>query len=208
MSYNNSGGGSATPVEVKVCIIGESDVGKTSLSMRYCQGEFSENSTPTIGASFLQHRVSKGGMDISLQIWDTAGQERFRSMAPMYYRGAKAAILVFDVTNEESFRRSMSWLRDLKAHADPDVVVCIAGNKFDKGPTFDLKAVEEYSSSVDASFFRTSAMTGENVDALFDVLTTKIVDNLKEKFNAAGQGEDKIDITSRKSSKDKDSVCC
>lgn len=206
MSYN--GGASAAPVEVKVCIIGESDVGKTSLSMRYCQGEFSENSTPTIGASFLQHRVSKSGMDISLQIWDTAGQERFRSMAPMYYRGAKAAILVFDVTNEESFRRSMSWLRDLKAHADPDVVVCIAGNKFDKGPTFDLKAVEEYSNSVDASFFRTSAMTGENVDALFDVLTTKIVDNLKEKINAAGQGEDKIDITSRKSSKDKDSVCC
>lgn len=205
-SYNSNA--SAAPVEVKVCIIGESDVGKTSLSMRYCQGEFSENSTPTIGASFLQHRVSKGGMDISLQIWDTAGQERFRSMAPMYYRGAKAAILVFDVTNEESFRRSMSWLRDLKAHADPDVVVCIAGNKFDKGPTFDLKAVEEYSNSVDASFFRTSAMTGENVDSLFDMLTTKIVEILKEKFNAGGQGEDHIDITARKSSREKESSCC
>lgn len=196
------------PIEVKVCIIGESDVGKTSLSMRYCQGEFSENSTPTIGASFLQHRVSKDGMDISLQIWDTAGQERFRSMAPMYYRGAKAAILVFDVTNEESFRRSMSWLRDLKAHADPDVVVCIAGNKFDKGPTFDLKAVEEYSNSVDASFLRTSAMTGDNVDALFDILTTQIIANLKEKLNTAGQGESKIDITARMNSKDKDSSCC
>mmetsp|Transcript_9907 Transcript_9907/g.16444 ORF Transcript_9907/g.16444 Transcript_9907/m.16444 type:complete len:208 (+) Transcript_9907:91-714(+) len=205
-SYNSNA--STAPVEVKVCIIGESDVGKTSLSMRYCQGEFSENSTPTIGASFLQHRVSKGGMDISLQIWDTAGQERFRSMAPMYYRGAKAAILVFDVTNEESFRRSMSWLRDLKAHADPDVVVCIAGNKFDKGPTFDLKAVEEYSNSVDASFFRTSAMTGENVDSLFDMLTTKIVEILKEKLNSGTQGDDNIDITARKSSREKDSSCC
>jgi small GTP-binding protein len=129
-------------------------------------------------------------------------------MAPMYYRGAKAAILVFDVTNEESFRRSMSWLRDLKAHADPDVVVCIAGNKFDKGPTFDLKTVEEYSNSVDASFLRTSAMSGENVDALFDILTTKIIDNLKEKINLAGQGESKIDISSRKNSRDKESVCC
>lgn len=205
MSYNNASG----PVEVKVCIIGESDVGKTSLSMRYCQGEFSENSTPTIGASFLQHRVEKDGMDISLQIWDTAGQERFRSMAPMYYRGAKAAILVFDVTNEESFRRSMSWLRDLKAHADPDVVVCIAGNKFDKGPTFDLKTVEEYSNSVDASFLRTSAMTGENVDTLFDILTTKIVAILKEKLNNAnGQGEGKIDISADKKSQDKESSCC
>jgi small GTP-binding protein len=126
----------------------------------------------------------------------------------MYYRGAKAAILVFDVTNEESFRRSMSWLRDLKAHADPDVVVCIAGNKFDKGPTFDLKTVEEYSNSVDASFLRTSAMTGDNVDALFDILTTKIIDNLKEKINLAGQGEGKIDISTRKNSKDKETTCC
>ena len=130
-------------------------------------------------------------------------------MAPMYYRGAKAAILVFDVTNEESFRRSMSWLRDLKAHADPDVVVCIAGNKFDKGPTFDLKTVEEYSNSVDASFLRTSAMTGENVDTLFDILTTKIVAILKEKLNNAnGQGEGKIDISTDKKSQDKESSCC
>lgn len=129
-------------------------------------------------------------------------------MAPMYYRGAKAAILVFDVTNEESFRRSMSWLRDLKAHADPDVVVCIAGNKFDKGPTFDLKTVEEYSNSVDASFLRTSAMTGENVDALFDILTTQIIANLKEKINLTGQGEGNIDISTRMNSKDKDSSCC
>lgn len=129
-------------------------------------------------------------------------------MAPMYYRGAKAAILVFDVTNEESFRRSMSWLRDLKAHADPDVVVCIAGNKFDKGPSFDLKAVEEYSNSVDASFLRTSAMTGDNVDALFEILTTQIIANLKEKINSTGQGESKIDITTRKNSKDKESSCC
>ena len=71
------------PLEVKVCIIGDTDVGKTSLSMRYCHGEFPENATPTIGASFLQRRVAVEGTEISLQIWDTAGQERFRSMAPM-----------------------------------------------------------------------------------------------------------------------------
>lgn len=102
----------------------------------------------------------------------------------------------------------MSWLRDLKAHADPDVVVCIAGNKFDKGPTFDLKTVEEYSNSADASFLRTSAMTGENVDALFDILTSKIIENLKEKISQGGPGESKIDITAQKKSKEKDSSCC
>lgn len=96
---------SGGPIEVKVCIIGDTgfsstcklfvyfkailikhftiDVGKTSLSMRYCHGEFPENATPTIGASFLQRRVAVDGTEVSLQIWDTAGQERFRSMAPM-----------------------------------------------------------------------------------------------------------------------------
>ena len=79
----NSG---ANPVEIKVCIIGDTDVGKSTLSKRYCEGVTPENTTPTIGASFLQKRLTVDGCDISLQIWDTAGQERFRSMTPMYYR--------------------------------------------------------------------------------------------------------------------------
>ena len=162
------------PLEIKVCIIGDTDVGKTSLATRYCHGEFPENSTPTIGASFLQRRVLIEGTEINLQIWDTAGQERFRSMAPMYYRGAKAAICVFDVTNEESYHRVMIWLRDLKAHADPSVVVCIAGNKCDRPETFDLAKCAELATSIGASFIKTSALTGQNVDVLFSSLSQKI----------------------------------
>ncbi len=162
------------PLEIKVCIIGDTDVGKTSLSARYCHGEFSENSTPTIGASFLQKRVIVEGNELNLQIWDTAGQERFRSMAPMYYRGAKAAVCVFDVTSEESFHRVMMWLRDLKSHADPNVVVCIAGNKCDKAAKFDLGKCEEFADSIGAKFFKTSALTGENVDKLFSSLARNI----------------------------------
>ncbi|CAE7841324.1 RAB22A, partial [Symbiodinium microadriaticum] len=158
--------------------------------MRYCQGEFSDNSTPTIGASFLQHRVSMDGVDVSLQIWDTAGQERFRSMAPMYYRGAKAAILVFDLTNEDSFHKSKSWLKDLKAHADPEVVICIAGNKCDKEATFDLKQCDDFAAAVDAVFVKTSAQSGEGVDQLFASLTRRIVDVQKRKGNISREGED------------------
>lgn len=167
-------------------------LGKTSLSMRYCQGEFSANSTPTIGASFLQHRVSMDGIDISLQIWDTAGQERFRSMAPMYYRGAKAAILVFDVTNEESFHKSKSWLKDLKAHADTDVIVCLAGNKCDKDGKFNLKQCEDFAESVNAVFVQTSAQSGEGVDQLFSSLTRSIVDIHKRKGSVSKEGEDLV----------------
>eukprot|EP00981_Chlorochromonas_danica_P000943 scaffold227_cov173-Ochromonas_danica.AAC.6 len=166
----------ATPMEVKVCIIGDTDVGKTSLSTRYCHGEFPQNSTPTIGASFLQRRVMVDGFEISLQIWDTAGQERFRSMAPMYYRGAKAAICVFDVTNEESFARVSTWLRDLKSHADPNVVICLAGNKCDKTAAFDLSQCEVMAKNIGGSFFRTSALTGEGVQEIFETLSRRVAE--------------------------------
>jgi small GTP-binding protein len=166
----------SSPMEIKVCIIGDTDVGKTSLSTRFCHSEFPTNSTPTIGASFLQKRVLVDNIEISLQIWDTAGQERFRSMAPMYYRGAKAAICVFDVTNEESFNRIATWLRDLRSHADPNAVICIAGNKCDRTPGFDLGQCEAYANSVNAAFFRTSALTGEGVQEVFDALSQKVAE--------------------------------
>lgn len=169
----------ATPMEVKVCIIGDTDVGKTSLSTRYCHGEFPTNSTPTIGASFLQRRVIVDNTEISLQIWDTAGQERFRSMAPMYYRGAKAAICVFDVTNEESFKRVNTWVRDLKSHADPNVVICLAGNKCDKAPAFDLHQCENLAKSLGGAFFRTSAYTGEGVQEVFENLARRVAETYR-----------------------------
>ena len=161
------------PLEVKVVIVGDSDVGKTSLSIRYCHGEF-ESHQPTIGANFLKVRVVVDGAELSLQIWDTAGQERFRSMAPMYYRGAKAAICVFDVTNEESFHRVSSWLRDLKPFADPNCVICLAGNKCDKAEKYDLAMCEELAQSMGATFTKTSALTGEGIAELFDKLSRNI----------------------------------
>lgn len=175
----------ASPIEIKVCIIGDTDVGKTSLSTRYCHGEFPNNSTPTIGASFLQRRVVVDNAEISLQIWDTAGQERFRSMAPMYYRGAKAAICVFDVSNEDSFNRVSTWLRDLKAHADPNVVICLAGNKCDKTPAFDLSKCEALAKSLGGIYFPTSALTGEGVTEIFEALSRRVSEVYRTNRNDA-----------------------
>lgn len=197
----------SNPLEIKVCVIGDTDVGKTSLSMRYCHGEFPENSTPTIGASFLQKRVLIDGMEISLQIWDTAGQERFRSMAPMYYRGAKAAICVFDVTNEESFNRVVSWLRDLKAHADPNVVICLAGNKCDKQAAFNLTSCEELANSMGATFMPTSALTGQGVEQAFETLSRKIADVYKAKIKSEMKDVDILKLSAQEKKKEK-SGCC
>ena len=139
-------------------------------------------------------------------------------MAPMYYRGAKAAILVFDVSNEESFHNSKSWLKDLKSHADQDVVVCIAGNKCDKEPGFDLKQCEEFAKSVDATFIKTSAQTGEGVTKLFSELTKRIVEVYKNKsingtnnnsnsYNRNNNQDDTL-ILDGKSNHPSDGGCC
>jgi len=197
----------ASPVEVKVCIIGDTDVGKTSLSTRYCHGEFPENSTPTIGASFLQRRVVVDNVEISLQIWDTAGQERFRSMAPMYYRGAKAAICVFDVTNEESFNRVTTWLRDLRAHADPNVVICLAGNKCDKTPTFDLSKCDSLARTLGGNFFKTSALTGEGVQEIFEVLSRNISEVYRNNKPVAKDETVKLGAAANKAP-DSSGSCC
>lgn len=191
---------------MKVCIIGDTDVGKTSLSTRYCHGEFPENSTPTIGASFLQRRVTVDNVEISLQIWDTAGQERFRSMAPMYYRGAKAAICVFDVTNEESFSRVITWVKDLKLHADPNVVICFAGNKSDKNPSFDLEKCDALAATLGGSFFRTSALTGEGVQEIFESLSKRVSEVYQNSRVEAGKDYEnlKLGVTQEK---DKGKCC-
>ena len=118
-----------------------------------------------------------------LQIWDTAGQERFRSMAPMYYRGAKAAMLVFDLGNEESFHHAMSWLKDLKTHADPDLVLVLVGNKCDRPTTVDTKSVEGLAKSIDAKFVKCSALTGEGVENAFHALSSRIIDSYKGKLS-------------------------
>ena len=200
-------------MDIKVCIIGDTDVGKTSFSMRYCHGAFPENVSPTIGASFLQRKVIVGETEVSLQIWDTAGQERFRSMAPMYYRGAKAAVLVFDVTNEESFHRVSTWLRDLRAHADPDAVIVLAGNKCDRPSGFDLTICEEEAVKLGCRFFKTSALTGEGINEVFESLSIGVVEIDKNReAPAESTGTDKVALgkgeNPAQNSSSGGSVCC
>ncbi|RUS29142.1 ras family-domain-containing protein [Jimgerdemannia flammicorona] len=126
---------SGSTLEAKVVILGSQGVGKTSLVVRYIEKTFSPNCTATIGASFMAKKLSVDNCKVRLQIWDTAGQERFRSMAPMYYRGAHAAILVYDITQEQSFLDMNSWVEDgmyfisihplpYRAQEEPDRLAC------------------------------------------------------------------------------------
>jgi small GTP-binding protein len=101
-------------LEFKVVVLGDKSVGKTSLVLRYIEGTYSNNYQPTIGAFFLTKKVtSSDGTAFKMQLWDTAGQERFRAMAPMYYRNSSAAVVCFDITNEDSFVCMKDWVDEL-----------------------------------------------------------------------------------------------
>ncbi|KAG2013385.1 GTP-binding protein RAB5 [Coprinopsis cinerea AmutBmut pab1-1] len=119
-------------IDSKIVIMGNSGVGKTSLLQRYTQNKFDpKNTTSTSGAFFVTKKVYVNGVKVRLQLWDTAGQERFRSMAPMYYRGANAALLLYDITNFSTFEDIRGWLEELKKNCPPELLIYIVGAKAD-----------------------------------------------------------------------------
>ncbi|KAF3843638.1 hypothetical protein F7725_002487 [Dissostichus mawsoni] len=106
-------------------------VGKSSLVLRFVKGQFDEFQETTIGAAFLAQSVCLDDTTVKFEIWDTAGQERYHSLAPMYYRGAQAAIVVFDITKPDTFERAKAWVKELQRQASPNIVIALAGNKAD-----------------------------------------------------------------------------
>jgi len=167
-------------IDAKVVVLGVSGVGKTCLVNQYVRGQFLSNPTATIGAAFMKKDVHLNGCTVVLQLWDTAGQERFRSMAPMYYRGAHAAILVFDVCSPDSFDKIESWVAELQSHASQELVMVVAANKADlRGSDPDasvpLKKAQAYAKTINTVCFETSAKTGKGVEELFDYLTKALL---------------------------------
>ncbi|KAF9362797.1 hypothetical protein BGX34_005477 [Mortierella sp. NVP85] len=135
MSANDAAGqvnaSNMKPVQVKLVLLGEAAVGKSSLVLRFVNDEFQENKEPTIGAAFLTQKCRLEDKVIKFEIWDTAGQERFHSLAPMYYRNAQAAVVVYDVTKASSLEKAKSWVKELQRQANPNIVIALTGNKVD-----------------------------------------------------------------------------
>jgi len=118
-------------VQVKLVLLGEAAVGKSSVVLRFVSNDFQANKEPTIGAAFLTQKCRLEDRVLRYEIWDTAGQERFHSLAPMYYRNAQAAVVVYDVTKAASLEKAKSWVKELQRQANPNIVIALAGNKVD-----------------------------------------------------------------------------
>lgn len=153
---------------------GDTSVGKSCLVVRFVRGEYFDYQEPTIGAAFLTQTVVLDDCVVRFELWDTAGQERYRSLAPMYYRGAAGAVVVFDVTNRDSFEGAKGWVKELMKKGDPNVVIALAGNKADikEGRAVSAEEARDYAKENGIIYFDTSAKSGLNVKEMFAAIGT------------------------------------
>lgn len=156
-------------LSLKVVVIGDSSVGKTCVSLRYLTGEFSSQTRPTIAAGFCNAKVKLGKTEIDLLIWDTAGQEAYRGLTSQYYRDAKIALIVFDLTNPSTLTSVTDWHTRLCDANQGSVVVVLVGNKSDlPNRQVTQEQGEAVAQEIKALYRETSAVTGKGINEVFE----------------------------------------
>jgi len=169
----------------KLVLVGDSGVGKSNILSRFTRNTFTHEEKSTIGVEFATKIVNislddKEEKDIRIktQVWDTAGQERYRAITNAYYRNAVGAILVIDITQDRdsTFQNVKRWLRELRSHASDDLVTVMAGNKIDLRETgrISKKDALDFAQKHNMQYFETSALTGTNVNIIFETLVKDI----------------------------------
>lgn len=186
------------PMTVRVVLIGDSQVGKTSLVQRFVRSSFEKQQRSTIGAVFHTYERSYNGIDVVMQIWDTAGQEKYRSLGPIYYRNSVAGICVFDMTNKETLSGLEKWISEFRKQTN-DPILYIVGNKIDIQDkiTVTEEEAKAFSKSQNAKLIFSSAKTGENVQEIFE--------SIFQDLGANGKFEVKKELAKNE---DKGNSCC
>jgi len=196
---------------VKLVLLGEAAVGKSSLVLRFVNNDFQENKEPTIGAAFLTQKCNLPTRTIKFEIWDTAGQERFASLAPMYYRNAQSALVVYDLTKPTSLIKAKHWVAELQRQASPGIVIALVGNKLDlandasssnlsddddadNDAESDARKVsteeaKSYAEEEGLLFFETSAKLGTNVTEVFTAIANAIPETSLKGTRGAGASQ-------------------
>ncbi|KAJ8900316.1 hypothetical protein K2173_024956 [Erythroxylum novogranatense] len=164
----------------KLLLIGDSGVGKSCLLLRFADDSYIDSYISTIGVDFKIRTVEQDGKTIKLQIWDTAGQERFRTITSSYYRGAHGIIIVYDVTDQESFNNVKQWLSEIDRYASENVNKLLVGNKSDltANKVVSYEAGKAFADEIGIPFMETSAKDSTNVEQAFMAMASAIKDRM------------------------------
>ena len=189
----------------KVLLLGDSDVGKSSLILRYTEETFNSKLVNSIGVDFKMKKKEIDGKVIKVQIWDTAGHERFRSITYSYYRGANAIIIVFDLSDKKSFISITEWLKQIEKHAKENVFKFLVGNKSDlvEERKVTYEEAKQYADEHELPYIETSAKEGININELFDSSIKSFLTNSKS-FG----GEKNIKLNSESTNSSERGICC
>ena len=169
----------------KMILIGDTNVGKTNILSRYINNTFSEVTKSTVGVE-LGTKVEKiNNKKIKVQIWDTAGQERYKSITKTYYKGAKGAFIVYDITKKDSFKNVDKWIQDLKEFGDEDTSILIVGNKSDleENREVTIEEVKKKAEVYKVAYCETSALKSQNINYAFQTLIKLVAEKMENKKN-------------------------
>ncbi|KAG6376273.1 GTP binding protein [Boletus reticuloceps] len=186
---------STPPKRTKIVLLGDQSVGKTSLITRFMYDTFDNTYQATIGIDFLSKTLYLEDRTVRLQLWDTAGQERFRSLIPSYIRDSSVAIVVYDITNRQSYLSTSKWIDDVRSERGYDVIIVLVGNKADLSEKRQVTVEEATQKATQMSimFMETSAKAGHNVKSLFKKIAMSLP-GMDNNVQADAQNT-KIDVT-------------
>ncbi|KAK8803734.1 hypothetical protein WA158_001428 [Blastocystis sp. Blastoise] len=174
----------------KVVVVGNVSVGKTSIAARFYENKFNKNSIPSVGVSYFSQSVSVDDrINVKYCIWDTAGQERYRAINQLYYRGSGAAIIVYDITDANSFLAVKEyWINSVRKIAGDDIIIVLVGNKCDSIANRAVlkEEAESVASQSDILFFECSAKTGEGIQEIFQAIAKTVLTRFTEQKNIEG----------------------
>eukprot|EP01091_Cochliopodium_minus_P011560 TRINITY_DN3310_c0_g2_i2.p1 TRINITY_DN3310_c0_g2~~TRINITY_DN3310_c0_g2_i2.p1 ORF type:complete len:208 (+),score=55.62 TRINITY_DN3310_c0_g2_i2:159-782(+) len=196
---------------LKLLLIGDSDVGKSSILLRFTDDDFSDDISCTIGVDFKTKLIDFHNKKINLTIWDTAGQEKFRSLTSSYYRGTHGIILVYDVTNKKSFEHIESWLNEINTYATNDnLVKLLVGNKVDKEEDREVtkEEAQEFARSREMVFIEASAKTTIGIQQSFNELVQKIMDIPEMVKECSTKKTNNVNIDNKPPEDNNGSYCC
>lgn len=178
----------------KLVLLGSGSVGKSSLALRYVKNDF-RSILPTVGCAFFTKVVELGAASLKFEIWDTAGQEKYHSVCHLYFRGAHAALLVYDITSKDSFLKAQQWLRDLEREFLPgEVVVMLVGNKTDLSEEREVTFEEgkEFAESQSLLFMETSARLNHQVTEVFSAIARELLQRAERKEDQTRRGDARL----------------